>query len=44
MSLAELRQLARQLSLWGYSSDSRTGLTARLLKRIQRRSRRGNAL
>jgi hypothetical protein len=44
MSLTELRQVARQLRLWGYSSDSRAELTARLLKRIQRRSRRGNAL
>jgi hypothetical protein len=48
MSLTELRQVARQLRLWGYSSDSRAELTARLLKRIQRRnqsgSRGGNAL
>jgi hypothetical protein len=44
MSLAELRQLARQLRLWSYSGDSRTRLNTRLLKRFQRRGFRGNAL
>ncbi len=37
MSLAELRQLARQLRLYGYSSESRDKLTTRLLRRARRR-------
>ena len=37
MSLAELRLLARQLRLGGYSLQRRDRLTARLLKRIGRR-------
>jgi len=44
MPLAQLRQLAQSLRLWGYSTDGRTVLTERLLKRIRRRSRQGNAL
>tara|TARA_B100001964_G_scaffold32765_1_gene34534 strand:+ start:286 stop:675 length:390 start_codon:yes stop_codon:yes gene_type:complete len=36
MSLYELRQMARQLKIWGYSSDSRDELAKRLLKRLQR--------
>ncbi|NDD44393.1 MAG: hypothetical protein EBZ29_00630 [Synechococcaceae bacterium WB9_4xC_028] len=44
MNLAELRQLARDLRLRGYSGDARQALTNRLLKRIRRRSGAGNAL
>ena len=36
MSLQELRTLARQMHLWGYSSDTRDHLTQRLLQRIRR--------
>ena len=44
MNLAELRQLGRQVRLWGYASDSRDRLTTRLLTRIKRHTRSGNAL
>ena len=44
MSVRELRQLARQLRLWGYSSDPRGLLTQRLLRRIRRRNRGRHAL
>ena len=44
MSLWELRLLARDLRLWGYSSDPRDKLTNRLLKRSKRLNKAGNAL
>ena len=44
MNLAALRQLGRQVRLWGYASDSRDRLTTRLLTRIKRHTRSGNAL
>ena len=44
MSLWELRLLARDLRLWGYSSDPRDTLTNRLLKRSTRLKKAGNAL
>ena len=44
MSLLELRALARQLHLWGYSSDSRDRLSQRLLRRIKRKNRGRHAL
>ena len=44
MSLWELRLLARDLRLWGYSSDPRDKLTNRLLKRSTRLNKAGNAL
>ena len=44
MSLCELRLLARDLRLWGYSSDPRDKLTNRLLKRSIRLNKAGNAL
>jgi hypothetical protein len=44
MTLIELRLLARDLRLWGYSSDSRNELTDRLLKRSTRFNKTGNAL
>ena len=44
MNLAALRQLGRQVRLWGYASDSRDRLTTRLLKRIERHTKSGNAL
>ena len=44
MNLAALRQLGRQLRIWGYASDNRERLTARLLNRIQRHTKSGNAL
>ena len=37
MSLLELRELARRMRLWGYSSDSLDQLSHRLLLRIKRR-------
>ncbi|MFL0769439.1 MAG: hypothetical protein AB8E87_11055 [Prochlorococcus sp.] len=37
MSLAELRQLAREMRLWGYGGDCREALTARLLKKMRKR-------
>ena len=37
MSLLELRELARRMRLWGYSSDSRDQLSHRLLLRIKHR-------
>ena len=37
MSLAELRQLACQLRMYAYASESRDALTARLLRRARRR-------
>lgn len=42
MQLRELRQLARELRLWGYSSLNREQLTRCLLGRIQ--ARRGKPL
>lgn len=42
MNLRELRQLARELRLWGYSSLNREQLSSSLLRRIQ--ARRGKAL
>ena len=42
MNLRELRQLARDLRLWGYSSFNREQLSGCLLRRIQ--ARRGKAL
>ena len=42
MNLRELRQLARELQLWGYSSLNREELSSSLLRRIQ--ARRGKAL
>ena len=42
MNLWELRQLARELRLWGYSSLNREQLSSSLLRRIQ--ARRGKAL
>ena len=44
MTLNELRLLARDLRLWGYSSDPRNELTERLLKRSKRFNKVGNAL
>lgn len=44
MNLAALRQLGRQLRIWGYAGDNRERLTARLLNRIKRRTKGGNAL
>jgi hypothetical protein len=44
MTLYELRLLARDLRLWGYSSDNRDKLTNRLLKRSTRFNKMGNAL
>ena len=44
MNLAALRQLGRQLRLWGYAGDSRDRLTTRLLTRIKRHTKSGNAL
>ena len=44
MTLCELRLLARDLRLWGYSSDPRDTLTNRLLKRSTRLNKAGNAL
>ena len=44
MNLSALRQLSRQLRLWGYASESRDRLTARLLNRIKRRPNGGNVL
>jgi|TARA_B110000003_G_scaffold100357_1_gene102613 hypothetical protein len=44
MTLNELRLLARDLRLWGYSSDPRNELTERLLKRSKRFNKAGNAL
>ncbi|MFM2172112.1 MAG: hypothetical protein RLZZ54_39 [Cyanobacteriota bacterium] len=42
MNLRELRQLARELRLWGYSNLNREQLSSSLLRRIQ--ARRGKAL
>jgi hypothetical protein len=42
MNLRELRQLARELRLWGYAGLNRAQLTGCLLRRIQ--ARRGKAL
>jgi len=42
MNLRELRQLARELRLWGYSSLNREQLSSSLLRRIQ--ARRGKAM
>jgi len=42
MSLRELRQLARELRLWGYPSLNREQLNSFLLRKIQ--ARRGKAL
>ena len=42
MTLRELRQLARELKLWGYAGQNRDQLTRSLLRRIQ--ARRGMAL
>jgi hypothetical protein len=44
MTLCELRLLAKNLRLWGYSSDSRSELTDRLLRRSARFNKGGNAL
>ena len=44
MTLCELRLLARDLRVWGYSSDARSELTDRLLKRSTRFNKTGNAL
>ncbi len=44
LSLAELRQLARQQGLAGYARMERERLTERLLQRFQRRSQTGRAL
>ena len=44
MTLSELRLLARDLRLWGYSSDPRDKLTNRLLKHSTRLNKAGNAL
>ena len=44
MTLNELRLLARDLRLLGYSSDPRNELTERLLKRSKRFNKAGNAL
>ncbi len=44
MSMQELRTLARNMHLWGFSSDPRELLTERLLKRIRRFKKVGNAL
>ena len=44
MNLAALRQLGRQLRVWGYAGESRDRLTSRLLNRIKRHTKSGNAL
>ncbi|WP_255441445.1 MULTISPECIES: hypothetical protein [unclassified Synechococcus] len=36
LNLVQLRQLARQLRLWGYASQGRDRLTARILRRLKR--------
>ena len=36
LDLAQLRELARSLRLWGYASDSRDRLTLRILRRLKR--------
>ncbi len=36
LSLAQLRQLARRLRLWGYASLSRERLTIQILRRLKR--------
>jgi len=42
MNLRELRQLAKEFRLWGYSSLNRAQLSSSLLRKIQ--ARRGKAL
>ena len=44
MSLRELRELARNMRLWGYSSDARDRLSQRILQRIRRQNSRRHAL
>ncbi len=44
MNLSALRELSRQLRLWGYAGENRERLTARLLTRIKRHTKSGNAL
>ena len=44
MALRELRELGREMRLWGYSSDSREQLTHHLLRAIKRRSGGRHAL
>lgn len=36
LNLAQLRQLARRLRLWGYASQSRERLTIQILRRLKR--------
>ena len=44
LNLAQLRQLARQERIWGYSNQNREQLTAQLLKRLKKRSPSTNSL
>ena len=44
MAMRELRELSRELRIWGYASESRERLTARLLSRIRRRIKAVDAL
>ena len=44
LSMCELRQLARDMHIWGFSSDPRDLLTERLLKRVIRLNKRGDTL
>ena len=44
MNLSALRELSRQLRLWGYAGENRDRLTARLLTRIKRHTKSKNAL
>tara|TARA_E500000178_G_scaffold316273_1_gene335855 strand:- start:31 stop:471 length:441 start_codon:yes stop_codon:yes gene_type:complete len=44
MAMRELRELSRELRIWGYAGDSRERLTARLLTRIHRRIKTVDAL
>ena len=44
MGMRELRELSRELRIWGYSGESRERLTARRLARIRRRIKSVDAL
>jgi hypothetical protein len=44
MTMAELRQLARQRWIWGYASLNRDRLSARLLKRLKRQAGKAKSL
>lgn len=44
MAMRELRELSRELRIWGYAGESRERLTIRLLARIRRRINSVDAL